>query len=179
VSVLVRFARPDEDDVIAELMVRSYVGEDLIAATNPYVNQLRDARGRRQHAELLVAERDGLLVGTVTYCPQGSPWTELAEPGEGEFRMLAVDSAHRGYGIGLALVRTCLDRAEQLGQCRVVISTTHEMTTAHRLYESLGFRRAERRDWSPRKGVHLWAYELDLADRTDRAERPRRGDGSP
>ncbi len=177
--MLVRPARPYEDDAVADLMVRCYVGEGLIAASNPYVEQLRDACGRRQHAELLVAERDGRLVGTVTYCPKGSPWTELAGEGEGEFRMLAVEASHRGYGVGLALVRTCLDRAEQEGAQRVVISTTHEMTTAHRLYESLGFRRAESRDWSPREGVHLWAYELDLADRADRAERPHRRDGSP
>ena len=36
------------------------------------------------------------------------------------------------------------------------------MTTAHRIYERLGFTRLPERDWSPRPGVDLYAFSLDL-----------------
>jgi ribosomal protein S18 acetylase RimI-like enzyme len=44
----------------------------------------------------------------------------------------------------------------------MVLSTSTAMTTAHRLYERLGFVRLPERDWSPVPGVHLLAYVLDL-----------------
>uniref|UniRef100_UPI0035653628 GNAT family N-acetyltransferase n=1 Tax=Nocardioides sp. TaxID=35761 RepID=UPI0035653628 len=61
-----------------------------------------------------------------------------------------------------ALVRHVLDRAREAGSSRVVLSTLAEMSAAHRLYERLGFRRAPERDWSPREGIDLVAYLLDL-----------------
>ena len=36
------------------------------------------------------------------------------------------------------------------------------MKPAHRIYERLGFTRVPERDWSPRPGVHLYAYSLAL-----------------
>ncbi|SJN19146.1 hypothetical protein FM114_01830 [Luteococcus japonicus LSP_Lj1] len=36
------------------------------------------------------------------------------------------------------------------------------MTSAHRLYRSLGFVRAPELDWSPRHDVHLIAFRLGL-----------------
>jgi hypothetical protein len=36
------------------------------------------------------------------------------------------------------------------------------MTSAHRIYERLGFRRAPERDWSPVPGVDLMAFALRL-----------------
>jgi hypothetical protein len=43
-----------------------------------------------------------------------------------------------------------------------VLSSARDMTTAHRLYERLGFTRAPARDWSPVEGVELAVYELEL-----------------
>jgi ribosomal protein S18 acetylase RimI-like enzyme len=81
---------------------------------------------------------------------------------EAAFRMLAVDPAVRGRGVGELLVRTCLDRAGAAGKRRVVISTDPRMTSAHRLYERLGFRRLPARDWSPVPGVDLLVYSVEL-----------------
>jgi len=53
-----------------------FVGED-----DAYVDRLRDVATRAREAEVYVAalpERPGVLAGTVTFCPQGSPWCELA-----------------------------------------------------------------------------------------------------
>jgi ribosomal protein S18 acetylase RimI-like enzyme len=76
--------------------------------------------------------------------------------------MLVVDPAARGQGVGQLLVRACLDRARAAGKHRMVISTDPRMTTAHRLYERLGFSRLPERDWSPIPGTDLLVYSRDL-----------------
>lgn len=72
--------------------------------------------------------------------------------------MLAVAPAARGRGIGEALTRAVLDRAAQLGLRGITLSTSQDMTAAHRLYERLGFRRTPDRDWKPNKFVQLITY---------------------
>lgn len=162
-TVQVRRALVGEADDSARLVERSYVGEGFIAPDNPYVEELRAGAARFADAELFVAvDEQGAVVGTVTYCAAGTAWAEVARPGEAEFRMLAVEPSLRRGGVGAALVRACVARAVADGAPRLVMSTTQEMTTAHRLYERLGFSRRPERDWSPRPGLLLWVYGLDL-----------------
>ncbi len=141
----------------------AYLADGLLDGPNdPYADRLRDATSRFHQAELWVGELDGLLAGSVTFCPNGSRWAELARPGEGEFRMLAVDPARRGHGAGLALVQQSLARSRELGYDTMVLSSLPDMAAAHRLYELVGFRRTPARDWSPVPGVQLWAFTLRL-----------------
>ena len=76
--------------------------------------------------------------------------------------MLVVDRAARGRGVGELLVTTCLERARAAGKRRMVISTDPRMSSAHRLYERLGFSRLPERDWSPMPGTDLLVYALDV-----------------
>jgi ribosomal protein S18 acetylase RimI-like enzyme len=98
----------------------------------------------------------------VTVSTRGGPWAEQAAPGEAEIRMLVVDPAARRAGVGEALVRTCIELAGDEGCTAVRLSTEPTMTTAHRLYERLGFVRTPDRDWSPVEGVTLLTYVLDI-----------------
>jgi ribosomal protein S18 acetylase RimI-like enzyme len=75
--------------------------------------------------------------------------------------MLAVSPRAQGRGAGRALVEACVSRARAAGKRRIVIHSTEWMTTAHRLYDDLGFERAPELDWSP--GVQLLGFVLDLA----------------
>lgn len=161
----VRRALPADVTAAGELTARVYVADGHTPADSPYVAELRAADRRAAQAELLVAVRNGQVLGSVTYAPGGSAWAELAGPGEAEFRMLVVDPRARGTGIGEALLRACIERARASGARALVLSTQPEMAAAHRLYLRLGFTRAPERDWSPYSGVDLLAYELPL-DRT-------------
>jgi ribosomal protein S18 acetylase RimI-like enzyme len=159
--VLIRRAEPGELDEIGRLTVDAYA--PYLDAEREYVNELRDAARRDREAELWVAvDEDGSLVGTVTGCPEGSPWRELAQPGEGEFRTLAVGQGHQGRGVGRALTEHVVDRFREAGATDVVLCSMSTMTPAHRLYERLGFVRDEALDWSPVEGVQLIAYRLPL-----------------
>ena len=163
---VVRTATATEYDAVGELTLQAYLADDLLSDdpdAAAYSEELRDAARRATEAELLVAVGDGdELVGTVTFCLPGTPFAELARPGEAEFRMLAVAPAGRRRGAGRALVLACLDRAHAAGARAVVISSLATMTAAHALYHGLGFRRAVDRDWRPLPGVELRAYVLEL-----------------
>lgn len=161
--LVVRLAAPVELTTVGELTVAAYLADGLLdGPSDAYADRLRDAASRFQQAELWVVELDGSLAGSVTFCPNGSLLSELALPGEGEFRMLAVDPARRGQGAALALVQQCLTRSRELGYDAMVLSSLPGMAAAHRLYERVGFRRTPARDWSPVPGVQLWAFTLWL-----------------
>jgi GNAT superfamily N-acetyltransferase len=87
--------------------------------------------------ELIVAERDGEIVGTcqLTFTPS------LSRRGAERMTVEAVRvrSDIRGGGIGRAMMEWAVDRARERG-CRLVqLTTDKRRADAHRFYESLGF----------------------------------------
>ncbi|XP_024144172.1 N-acetylaspartate synthetase [Oryzias melastigma] len=58
-----------------------------------------------------------------------------------ELRRMSVDSRYRGKGIAKALGRRVLEYAVRNNYAAVVLGTTAVKLAAHKLYESLGFRR--------------------------------------
>jgi ribosomal protein S18 acetylase RimI-like enzyme len=159
-SLRVEPATPADFARIAELTAGVYRDEGL--APEEYQRELRDVAGRAGRAELLVARDGDRVVGSVALVLSGD-FREISDSDdEAAFRMLVVDPAVRGRGIGELLVRECLHRAGAAGKRRMVLSTDPGMRAAHRLYERLGFTRLPERDWSPLPGVHLMAYCLDL-----------------
>jgi len=162
VPLEIRFAAPAEFPAVAELCVAAYL--PFVAGDHHYLAVLRDVARRASEAQLLVAAdpNDGRVLGTVTLVPDGGPLGEIAGPYEAEFRMLAVDPAAQGRGVGTALLRRVLDDSRRRGSEGVVCSSLPEMRAAHRIYRRLGFRREPDRDWSPVPGVDLLAFAIAL-----------------
>jgi ribosomal protein S18 acetylase RimI-like enzyme len=160
-DVVVRRARAGDLEAAGAVTVAAYE-EFILGPADPYVARLRDAQTRDREAELWVAELDGQVVGTVTLALEGSPWREIGRPGEGEFRMLAVAPPARRRGVGEALMQVVVRRFRELHADAIVLSSLAEMTSAHRVYERLGFRRLPERDWSPVPGVQLIAFRSEL-----------------
>ena len=158
----VRRAGPGDLATVGEVTVAAYAPFTR-GPGDPYVQRLRDAAARASEAELWVAvgETDEVL-GSVTTCPMGSPWREVAREGEGEFRMLSVAPAAQGRGVGSVLVEHVLAHHFALGAHAVVLSSLVAMTAAHRLYARHGFTRLPERDWEPVPDVHLIAFGVDL-----------------
>lgn len=157
----IRPARPAEFAALAELTAAAYA--PFVGAGDGYAAVLRDVAQRAAAAELVVAAApSGGLLGTITFVPAGGPLGEIARPEETEFRMLAVDPAAQGRGIGAALLGHVVDESRRRGRAGVVCSSLPAMRAAHRAYERLGFRRDPGRDWSPEPGVDLIAFALRL-----------------
>jgi GNAT superfamily N-acetyltransferase len=162
-DAVIRPAVAADHAAVGELCVAAY-GPFADADVDDYAGVLRDVAPRAAAAELIVAvDRErGALIGTVTYVPDGGPLGEIARPDEAEFRMLAVDPAAHGRGVGTALMRHVIDESRRRGKRGVVCSSQREMRAAHRIYERLGFSRDPARDWSPDAGVDLIAFAIVL-----------------
>jgi ribosomal protein S18 acetylase RimI-like enzyme len=162
-DIRIRRAQPADHPEIGRIAVAAYRHDGQLVTASRYEDSLRDAAARDRDAELLVAERDGVVVGSVALCTHESALAELSQPGQLEFRMLAVDPAAQGSGVGEALVRACLDRAREQRCHAVVICTRQELAlAAQRLYRRLGFQRRPELDWEPIPQVTLIGWRLDL-----------------
>lgn len=162
--IVIRPARPDEHVELGALTARVYA-EILGHHLGDYAEVLRDVAARAAACEVLVAvEGDGgeRPLGGITYVPGPGPWAELATEHEAELRMLVVDPAAQGRGVGAALVGACVERAAATGRAGVCLFTTPSMVAAHRLYDRLGFRREPRRDRRLAGGLLLECYSLAL-----------------
>jgi ribosomal protein S18 acetylase RimI-like enzyme len=71
-----------------------------------------------------------------------------------------VDPSARGKGIGRALMDASLAEARDRGKTLVTLHTTKWMTTAQRMYESMGFERGPDRVFE--SGFRLMSYSLRL-----------------
>ncbi len=133
----IRPARAAEHEAVGELCVAAYRAAGV--AVDSYEPTLRDVAGRAAGAEVLVAQDGGeRLVGTVTFV-LGGPMREIGTPAEGEFRMLAVDPAAGGRGIGTRSCEACAERARAAGKTGLVCSSQPGMVAAHAVYRKLGF----------------------------------------
>jgi GNAT superfamily N-acetyltransferase len=160
--VEVRDVRPSEHLAAGTVTLAAYRALPGAHLSDGYARELADVATRARGAHVIVAAEDGRVLGTATYVADpASPYAELLGPGEAGLRMLAVDPAAQGRGVGAALVAACVARARSDRAERLVLHTPW-METAHRLYERAGFRRAPARDWAPVPEIPLRAYVLDL-----------------
>lgn len=103
--------------------------------TSPVPEQIRSSL-QSLPAVTLVAERMGAIQGFVvfhvmrSFC-YASPWIELTE--------LYVGPSHRRQGIGLALCRAVMDKAQELGAAQVWLRTGSGNEQAQRVYRRAGF----------------------------------------
>ncbi|NPC96127.1 GNAT family N-acetyltransferase [Nocardioides sp. zg-DK7169] len=158
----VRLATAADHEAVGALVLAAYAGF-LSGPDDPYAARLRDTAARAARAEVWVAaDPSGEVLGSVTICPDGSPWREIARPDEGEFRMLAVAPSAQGRGVGARLVDLVVERSRAEGRRAVVLSSLAQMRAAHRVYERFGFVAVPERDWRPSPDVFLRAYRLAL-----------------
>ncbi|MBC2643664.1 MULTISPECIES: GNAT family N-acetyltransferase [unclassified Rhodococcus (in: high G+C Gram-positive bacteria)] len=158
----IRNATPDDYEAVADLTVIAYVGGGFVESHDPYTHRLRDTAERAEHADVRVAVQEGRIVGSVTIAEPASPYADVAQPGELEFRMLAVSPDARGAGVGTALVRHVLDTAYDRGDRAVVMSTQPDMEDARRIYDRNGFLPVPERNWVPVPGVELTVLVREL-----------------
>jgi len=89
---------------------------------------------------MLVAERDGEVIGYTYAGVEGNDYMSLRGPA-GVLHDIVVDPAHRGQGVGRALLDAALEALKAKGVPRVVLSTAERNESAQRLFARAGFRR--------------------------------------
>lgn len=162
----IRDARPDELDEVSQLLKEAYQQyESSIPSPiwESYLEDIMDAGSRLDDAELIIAELDGLLVGTVTLYLEASRSSQEGWPrGWAGIRLLAVRPAYRKRGIGHALMEECLRCCRRQGIPTIGLHTSEVMDVARRMYERMGFVRVPEFDFRPAPEVTVMAYRLEL-----------------
>ncbi len=148
-AVSIRPAAPADLEAVGRLgalLVRIHHGFDperFIAATPQTEHGYGSFLGTQLDAPnivILVAERDGEVVGYTYAGVEGKDYMSLRGPA-GVLYDIVVDPAHRGQGVGRALLDRTLAALAAKGAPRVVLSTAERNEAAQRLFARAGFRR--------------------------------------
>lgn len=150
---------------IARITVDSYLDAGHFDdPDHEYLQFVQQVAARHAAAEILVAERDGAVIGSVTLVRPGSEYADIALDGELEFRMLVVDPAVQRSGAGRALLNAVIARARDIEEVHTVSLTTGgHWVAARALYEADGFTHVSERDWYvPDTEIVLVVYTMAL-----------------
>lgn len=175
VPTSVRDATPADHPAIRDVLRAAYQQYDTVlppGVFGTYLEDLLDLDDRARTGRLLVAERDGRIVGAVTFyedaADQGFGWPH----GWAGLRALGVHPAARGRGVGHELMEACLQRARRIDAEVLCLHSAAFMTDAVAIYEAMGFRRAPEFDFEGTahfqvggaEPVRVIAYRLDLSE---------------
>lgn len=171
-QVAIRVGETADFEAARTILREAYSGyESDFPASNwvPYLTDVLNIEARAADSDLLVAEAEGEIAGCVSYYPPGSKmaypsptFSEQWPPDWGAFRLLAVNPAARGHGVGRLLTEACINRARSEGATAVALHTTEPMAVARAMYERMGFERNERYDFHPTPELVVAAYQLKL-----------------
>ena len=110
--------------------------------------------------EVIIAELQGTFAGAVAYFGPNSEKAALFDQRWPIIRMLVVDPAFRGKGIGRALSNACIARARRDGSPIIALHTSPIMSVALPMYLKMGFVKAY--DAPPIFGVAYAVYTKAL-----------------
>jgi GNAT superfamily N-acetyltransferase len=110
--------------------------------------------------EIIVAEFQNRLAGAVAYFGPGSRKAPIFDRSWPIIRMLVVDPAFRGKGLGHALSQECIARAKRDRSPIIALHTSPIMTVALPMYLKMGFVKAY--DVPPIFGVAYAVYTKAL-----------------
>jgi GNAT superfamily N-acetyltransferase len=172
-ALTIRPARPEEYEALGEMLVSAYAALPGMPSPDEqpdYYAMLANVAGRTAKPALtvFVATNDaGQLLGSIDFIDDmtqyGSGGAASTVTDAAGIRLLAVDDAFRGKGVGKALTCFCIERARDIGKTRLVLHTTKVMQVACAMYEGLGFVRFPEIDF--RQGnLDVFGFHLNLAD---------------
>lgn len=138
--MIFRAATADDLPAILAMLVDDELGklrEDLTTPLNPAYLAAFEAIERDPNQMLVVAERDGILVGTC----QLSFLAGLSHKGmwRGQIEGVRIASSERGSGLGKAMMAWLIEQCRARGCGLVQLTTDKRRTDAHRFYDRLGF----------------------------------------
>jgi GNAT superfamily N-acetyltransferase len=166
-ELLIRDAEADERAAIVALTLAAY-SEYAAFMSEPhwqaYQFNIQSTIETPAPAVQLVAAAGPALLGTVLLYPARSfvPFPGSAPAAHPVVRLLAVDPAGRGRGVGAALMAECVRRARAAGSPALELHTMEMMQAARRMYARMGFARAPETDIEPAPGVVVQGYRLTL-----------------
>jgi len=158
---VIREATEQDAGAVVALWTDAYFTEGEGGRDAPYAHSDFDATAAAA-AHLLVAERDGEVVGVVALLAPEEPSRAVAGAEEAELARLVVGSTARRCGIGSDLAERCATLAREQGWKAIALWSRSYQTAGHRLYESLGYERMPERDSTDETGFGRLVFRLSL-----------------
>lgn len=137
-ELTIRKARKDDVQAIVDMLADDILGATREAPDDlgPYLEAFA-AIDANSHQLLIVADRDGRVVGTaqITFMPG------LSHRGmvRADIEAVRVHVDERGAGLGSRLIRWCIGEAQRRGCGMVQLTSNASRVDAHRFYRKLGF----------------------------------------
>lgn len=140
-----KFRQATHEDLpeIVRMLADDFLGATRERYENPlpesYLRAFEEIEADRNN-ELIVAEMDGAVVGTlqITFTPSIS----FQGGKRATVESVRVDAKYRGRGIGKELMLFAIGRAKAENCVSMQLTTNMERTDAHRFYENLGFKKS-------------------------------------
>jgi GNAT superfamily N-acetyltransferase len=166
----IRQARPDDFPALGKLLVSAYAALPGMPSPEdwpPYYAMLENVAARAANPAFTVfvaADDNCKLLGSIDYID------DLAQYGVGSVatitdaagvRLLAVDGACQGQGVGKGLAKFCIEHARRTGKARIILHTTRLMQTAWTMYERLGFVRFPEIDFQV-ENIDVFGFWLEF-----------------
>jgi ribosomal protein S18 acetylase RimI-like enzyme len=164
-KVRIRTATEEDAAAAVALWTEAYVTYGVGGRTAPYVRADFDESVRNGEVYVVDGKAGGEsapLAGVVALSPPGASANVVAGADEAELSRLAIAIAARGHGIGRALTLHCERRARAAGWAAIALWSRPAQVEAHRLYESLGYRRVPERDTVDDRGQGRLVFRLEL-----------------
>jgi GNAT superfamily N-acetyltransferase len=162
---------------MADVQIRDYVSSDAenlnriaVAAFEEFRDNYQDWPAMRAGlsktsalgatGEIIVVEWQNRFAGAVTYFGPNSPTAAFFDQRWPVIRMLVVDPAFRGKGLGRTLSMECIARAKRDRSTTIALHTSPIMTVALPMYLRMGFVKAH--DAPPVFGAACAVYTKTL-----------------
>jgi GNAT superfamily N-acetyltransferase len=139
-ALTLRPATPDDLPTILALLADDHLGQgrdDPGASDDPAYRAAFDEIAADPHRTLLVAERDGAVIGTLIL----SFLRVLSSRGgiNATVEDVRIAGALRGTGLGSEMMRQVVEMCRARGCKAIHLKSHRSRTAAHRFYERLGF----------------------------------------
>ncbi|WP_088067182.1 GNAT family N-acetyltransferase [Gottfriedia luciferensis] len=166
--LIIREAKPNEIDNIKKVLVEAYEQYAAILSKEQwenYKNSIIDATDHSNTKTKLVALADNVMLGACFIYDSAEKAYGLSklEINDPIIRLLGVSPKARGLGIATELIRASCNLSLEWGNDRIVLHTSDIMKSAIKLYERIGFKRAQQYEFMNGDTL-VKSYELNIKD---------------
>jgi predicted N-acetyltransferase YhbS len=147
----IRWAIPGDDPRIGELLIESFVSSyakkmpDVIV-TETRKADLRNVAPKRESHCVLVAERAGEILGTVSLFRAGDSASRAWMPNTADLRYLAIDPRAQGQGLSKPLLDAAVEIAREWKASAICLHVRRGATGVAGVYSKYGFSRSPEGD---------------------------------